>query len=150
MLIKPIQRLTRYHMFLSALSKTCKELELHEDSEDFSAALSSILSAASHTNTMMWIGKMEDCPFDLSGQGQLLKQGRVEKRFIGGTFKKGRKWSFLPRSSRCHLLLFQKTIVLCKSNENLSESESPPCPNLFYEKHISLNKVRVRDVIADN
>ena len=67
-------------MFLSSLSKTCSDLGLHEDSEEFSAALSSILSAASHTNTMMWIGKMEDCPLDLSGQGQLLKQGRVEKR----------------------------------------------------------------------
>ena len=120
-------------MFLSSLSTTCSELGLHEDSEEFSAALSSILSAASHTNTMMWIGKMEDCPFDLSGQGQLLKQGRVDRRSIGGTFQKGRKWSFLPKSSQCHLLLFQKTIVLCKSNESISESE---CPNLFYEKHI--------------
>merc|ERR1711892_1411097 len=116
MLIKPIQRLTRYHMFLGSLSKTCAELDLHEDSGEFSAALSSILSAASHTNTMMWIGKMEDCPLDLSGQGQLLKQGRVGRRSL---CKRG-KIASSQRSSACQLLLFQKSLVLCSTDDNLS------------------------------
>merc|ERR1719154_62548 len=75
MLIKPVQRLTRYHMFLTSISKTCKELGFTEASADFSSACYFITSAASHTNTMMWIGRMENCPLDLSGQGQLLKHG---------------------------------------------------------------------------
>ena len=116
-------------MFLSALSKTCKELELHEDSEDFSAALSSILSAASHTNTMMWIGKMEDCPLDLSGQGQLLKQGRVGKLEL---MKIKRKWG-QQKTSVCQLLLFQESLVLCRTSEDPSE---PNNPHLLYENHI--------------
>merc|ERR1711892_386903 len=111
MLIKPIQRLTRYHMFLGSLSKTCKELGLHEDSGEFSAALPSILSAASHTNTMMWIGRMEDCPLDLPGQGQLLKQGTVVRRFLGSVTRIGRKASS-QSSSASQLLLFQKSLVL--------------------------------------
>ena len=77
MLIKPIQRLTRYHMFLSSISNTCKELGLAEASLEFSLALESVLAAASHTNTMMWIGKMVNCPIDLPSQGQLIKQGKV-------------------------------------------------------------------------
>ena len=60
-------------MFLSSLSKTCQELGLSESAEDFSTALESMLEAASHTNIMMWIGTMEGCPLDLSGQGQLLR-----------------------------------------------------------------------------
>jgi len=146
MLIKPIQRLTRYHMFLSSLSKTCKELGFVEASKEYSIALESILSAASHTNTMMWIGKMENCSLDLSGQGQLLKHGQVLKRFLGGSTKLARKWSS-PKSASCHLLHFQKTLVLCKENQNVSE---PNNPYLVYENHISLNQVRVRDVIADD
>merc|ERR1711892_1508210 len=90
---------------------------------------------------------MENCPLDLSGQGQLLKLGSVEKRCIGGTFKQGRKWSFKQKSSLGHLLLFQKTIVLCKIKQNLLE---PQTPHLLYEEHISVNQVRVRDVIADD
>jgi len=146
MLIKPIQRLTRYHMFLSSLSKTCSELGLHEDSEQFSGALSSILSAAIHTNTMMWIGKMEDCPLDLPGQGQLLKQGKVGKRFLGSVLKRGKRTSS-QKSSASQLFLFQKSLILCTTKENLSESNNP---HLWYEQHISLNQVRVRDVIADD
>ncbi len=30
-----------------------------------------VLEAAGHTNTMMWIGRMEDCPIDLSSQVSL-------------------------------------------------------------------------------
>ena len=122
----------RYHMFLNSLSKTCKELGLTDASNEYSAALESILSAANHTNTMMWIGKMENCPLDLSGQGQLLKQGRVNNIFLGGSIKIRRKWSS-QKSASCQLLLFQKTLMLCKTTENLSE---PNNPNLFYESHI--------------
>jgi hypothetical protein len=32
-----------------------------------------VLEAAGHTNTMMWIGRMEDCPIDLSSQVRLIK-----------------------------------------------------------------------------
>jgi hypothetical protein len=114
-------------MFLSSLSKTCKELGLLEDSKEFSVALFSILSAASHTNTMIWIGKMENCSLDLSGQGQLLRHGRVSRRLQGR-----RKWSS-QKASASQLFLFQKTLLLCKTTENLSE---PNNPHLLYENHI--------------
>ena len=126
---KPLSSIPRYHMFLSSLSSTCKELGLSAASAEFSAALSSILSAASHTNTMMWIGKMEDCPFDLAGQGQLLKQGRVGKQEL---MKIKRKWG-QQKTSVCQLLLFQESLVLCRTNEDPSE---PNNPHLFYENHI--------------
>ena len=119
-------------MFLSSLSKTCTELGLLEDSKEFSSALSSILSCASHTNTMMWIGTMQHCPLDLSSQGQLLKQGTVGNKFLGTITRRGRMASF-KKSPGNQLLLFQKSLVLCKTNENLSE---PDNPHLYYELHI--------------
>ena len=60
-------------MFLSSLCKTCSSLGLVEEARDYSAALEAVLESAAHTNTMMWIGSMVDCPLDLAGQGQLLK-----------------------------------------------------------------------------
>lgn len=148
MLIKPIQRLTRYHMFLNSLAKTCKELGLTQASEEYSLALESILSTANHTNTMMWIGKMENCPLDLSGQGQLLKHGKVFTRCLGGSLKKGRRWSGRSqKTTPCHLFLFQQTVVLCRIIDNDSAHQSP---HLHYLDHISINQVRIRDTIADN
>ena len=64
-------------MFLSSIAKACQELGLAEASLEFSSALESVLAAASHTNTMMWIGKMVNCPIDLPSQGQLIKHGKV-------------------------------------------------------------------------
>ena len=124
----------RYHMFLNSLAKTCKELGLTQASEEYSLALESILSTANHTNTMMWIGKMENCPLDLSGQGQLLKHGKVFTRCLGGSLKKGRRWSGRSqRTTPCHLFLFQQTVVLCRIIENNSAHQSP---HLHYLDHI--------------
>ena len=133
-------------MFLSSLAKTCTSLGLQQDASDFSAALSSVLSAASHTNTMMWIGKMECCPLDLSTQGQMLKHGQVVKKLVGGSSLVNRKWSS-GRSSEFQLILFQKTLFLCKTRENSTE---PNNPHLLYESHISMNQVRIRDVVASD
>ena len=117
-------------MFLSSLSKTYEELGLVQESIDYSAALESILSSASHTNTMMWIGKMENCPLDLSGQGQLLKHGKVLTKIV----KKGRSWKTRTQKlSSCHLLLFQQTVVLCRTRENCEEQNNP---HLHYLDHI--------------
>ena len=120
-------------MFLSSISKTCADLGFYEESEEFSAALSSILTTTSHTNTMMWIGKMQNSPLDLSGQGQLLKHGTVAKKFFDLVFKLGRK-SSLEKSSSRQLFLFQKALVLCKIKESFSD---PNNPHLIYEQYIT-------------
>merc|ERR1711953_226110 len=152
MLIKPIQRLTRYQLFLSSISKTCEELGHTETGAEFSSALECVLSAASHTNIMMWIGRMVNCPIDLPSQGQLIKHGKVTKRVILSTASSsssgvlGRRFSS-PKTVICQLFLFQKTVMLCKTTENLSE---PNNPHLLYDCHISMNQIRIRDVIADD
>jgi len=153
MLIKPIQRLTRYQLFLSSISKTCQDLGYKEAGEEFSSALESVLSAAGHTNTMMWIGRMVNGPIDLPSQGQLIKHGKVTKRPIvrsqstaGGSSVLGRRFSS-PKPVSCQLFLFQKTLMLCKTSENLSE---PNNPHLLYDCHISMNQIRIRDVIAED
>jgi len=144
MLIKPIQRLTRYHMFLTSIAKTCKQLGFHAASEDFTSACEFISSTATHTNTMMWIGKMINCPLDLSGQGQLLKHGKVLTRPFTGSLKKGRKWSTSSqKGSTCHLFLFQQTLVLGKRSDNMDDT-------LHYAGHISVNKLRIRDTIGED
>jgi len=153
MLIKPIQRLTRYQLFLSSISKTCQDLGYKEAGAEFNLALESVLSAAGHTNTMMWIGKMVNCPIDLPSQGQLIKHGKVTKRPILRSLTSPSSSSVLsrrfstPKSVSCQLFLFQKTLMLCKTSENLSE---PNNPHLLYDCHISMNQIRIRDVIAED
>ena len=77
----------RYHMFLTSLSQCCKDLEDNLASREYEMALEAVLSAAEHTNTMMWVGSMANCPYDLSAQGQLLKYGPVTTSLNGGLRK---------------------------------------------------------------
>ena len=47
-----------------------------------------ILEAANHTNTMMWIGRMEDCPLELASQVQLFLQNIQTQKKISSFFWK--------------------------------------------------------------
>ena len=119
-------------MFLSSLVHTCSQLGYTEASQNYSAALDSILTAAKRTNTLMWVGTMGDCPADIVGQGELLKHGNVKKSAVGVNTSIERKYASQKLSS-CHLFLFQQTIILCRRSENRSE---PHNPLLFYANHI--------------
>ena len=119
-------------MFLSALTQTCHELKLTECADNYSAALTSILLTAKHINTMMWIGGMKDCPLDLAGQGQLLKQGTVRERSARGSGKKEKRRSS-EKDFFCCLFLFQHCLVLCRTKDNIEE---PNSPHLTYSGHV--------------
>ena len=143
-------------MFLSALAKTSNDLGYFQDSKDYSLTLDSILSVASITNTMMWIGQMENCPLALSRQGQLLKQGN----FIvdSGIRRTGRRLTMRLSSHKFCLILFQKSLVLCRTSQNPNKPESPFLRYCMHFRYVdnydfnlrkiffSLNQLRIRTV----
>ena len=55
-------------MFLQSLSDCCADLDRASASLAYSLALERVLGAAEHTNTMMWVGAMEDCPHNLTSR----------------------------------------------------------------------------------
>ena len=113
-------------MFLSNLSKKSIDHGNDESSANYAAALDAILAVADHTNTMMWIGKMKNCPFNLCGQGELLKHGKVLSKKVCGSFKTRNKWP-------CYIFLFQQAVVLCRIVDNTEDQKSP---NLEYFRHV--------------
>ena len=113
-------------MFLTDLVKTSTKLGNGDSCADYTAALDEILSVADHTNTMIWVGEMRNCPFILCGQGPLLKHGKVLSKKTRGSFKNRNKWP-------CHLFLFQQILVLCRL---LPNSENKKAHKLEYFKHI--------------
>lgn len=155
MLIKPIQRLTRYHMFLTSLSQCCKDLEDNLASREYEMALEAVLSAAEHTNTMMWVGSMVNCPYDLSAQGQLLKYGPVTTSLNAG-LRRERLWHLKSkRKSSSFLFLFQQSIMLCsveakETSSSQTSSNSSLRPLLTFSCSLSVNQVRIRDTVEEN
>ena len=76
-------------MFLQSLSECCADLDRGSASLAYSTALEKVRGAAEHTNTMMWVGAMADCPHDLTNLGQLLKHGKVDTRARKDRLRRG-------------------------------------------------------------
>ena len=78
-------------MFLQSLSECCADLDRPSASLAYSMALERVLGVAEQTNTMMWVGAMEDCPHNLTSLGQLLKHGKVDTQERKNSFRCGDK-----------------------------------------------------------
>ena len=129
MLIKPVQRITKYHLFLTSLAVTCSELGYQTAQLHLSCARDLIRSTVEHTNTLTWVGAMHCCPLDLSSLGLLLRSGPVVSVPPAQAGKKQDRRSGVRLSQ---LFLFQQTLVLCWSFETDSQSR----PSLYYQTHI--------------
>ena len=123
-------------MFLQSLSECCADLDRGSASLAYSTALERVRGAAEHTNTMMWVGAMADCPHDLTNLGQLLKHGKVDTRERKDSFRWGLGQQALGQHSMtkefksfklfCHLVLTRDTkwenIQSFKTKELLSQN----------------------------
>ena len=78
---------------------------------------------------------MNNCELDLPNQGQILRHSRVQ----GTTGRKIAKGT--QKTPICHLFLFQQTVVLCREIDG---------DKLSYMEHINVNKMRVRDTVAEH
>jgi len=166
MLIKPIQRLTRYHMFLKSVSQHCYQqpedsLDTSEEQEyrfdltsmlaghEYRLAYASVLAAAEHTNTMMWVGTMSQCPLDLSAQGQLLKYGPVS--FLNSP-RRERSWFLSSKKKNSnYLFLFQQSVIVCHAQDKIGRradtDKSTSTPDITFCCVLSVNQIRIRDTV---
>ena len=129
MLIKPVQRITKYHLFLTTLAVTCSELGYQAAHLHLSCARDLIRSTVEHTNTLTWVGSMHCSPLDLSSLGLLLRSGPVVSVPRAQTGRKQDRRSGVRLSQ---LFLFQQTLILCWSLETDTQSR----PSLYYQTHI--------------
>ena len=129
MLIKPVQRITKYHLFLSSLALTCTELGYQTAQQHLSRARELIRATVDHTNTLTWVGAMHCSPLDLSSLGLLLRSGPVISVPPGQAGKKQDRRSGVAMSQ---LFLFQQTLMLCWSLDTDTQSR----PSLYYQTHI--------------
>ena len=129
MLIKPVQRITRYHLFLTSLVTTCTHLGYQAAQQDLSEARDLIRATVEHTNTLTWVGAMQCSPLDLSSLGILLRSGPV---ISVPPAQAGKKQDRRSGVSMSQLFLFQQTLILCWSLDTDSQTR----PSLYYQTHI--------------
>jgi hypothetical protein len=75
LLIKPIQRLTKYHMLLEAMVKYSQRAGLKEDADALSKAFHVMTVVPNQANDMMDIGRLQGFEGKITAQGKLLHRG---------------------------------------------------------------------------
>ena len=75
LLIKPIQRLTKYHMLLEAIVKYSQRAGLTAEAEALSKAFHVMTVVPNQANDMMDIGRLQGFEGKITAQGKLLHRG---------------------------------------------------------------------------
>jgi hypothetical protein len=124
LLIKPVQALTRYHMFFEDLSRLseragqAREAKLYGECRDLARDVSRA------ANDMMAAGKIEGFPGDLGRQGELVWRGEARCREAAGQGQAGARGSVLGRGrrpsaklERATIFLFRQCVLVCRVGE---------------------------------
>merc|ERR1719266_2293767 len=78
LLIKPIQRLTKYHMLLEAIVKYSQRAGCTEEAEALSKAFHVMTVVPNQANDMMDIGRLQGFEGKITAQGKLLHRGPLQ------------------------------------------------------------------------
>jgi len=149
LLIKPVQALTRYHMFFEDLARLSEKGGQTHQAEIYRECSEIAKQVSRGANDMMVAGKiegLEDLQGGIANQGKLLKNGKAHCKMgknvahigtpmlgratLGG---RGRKWE------NAHIFLFEKCVIVCKEGKSF---------DLWHQFLIS--RLTVRDTCGDN
>jgi len=135
LLIKPIQRLTKYHMLLEAILKHSQRAGLVEEANALEQAFHVMTVVPNQANDMMDIGRLQGFEGKIVAQGKLLLRGPLfctDDPTSGPNFKMREMTVFLFEQ----IMLFAETVG--KKTQFTS-------PNYNYKAHIQVNKMQFEE-----
>lgn len=116
-ILKPIQRITKYHLLLRELIKMTTN---EEEKNDLSEAVESMRDVVRYVNNILHQLSITGFEGDLKEQGRLLMQGSLDVS-IGR--KKDKTTEVRIKSRRRHVFLYEKSLLFCKKKEDLQTNE---------------------------
>jgi len=135
LLIKPIQRLTKYHMLLEAILKHSQRAGLVDEANALEQAFHVMTVVPNQANDMMDIGRLQGFEGKIVAQGKLLLRGPLfctDDPTSGPNFKMREMTVFLFEQ----IMLFAETVG--KKTQFTS-------PNYNYKAHIQVNKMQFEE-----
>jgi len=147
LLLKPLQMLTRYHMFFEDLARLSEKGGQPRHAEIYQECAEMAKQVSRGANNMMVAGKIEGLQGGIANQGELLKNGKATCKMgkniahigtpmlqrgytLGG---RDRKWE------PAHVFLFEKCVIVCKEGKSF---------DLWHQFLIS--RLTLRDICGDN
>jgi triple functional domain protein len=141
LLIKPIQRLTKYHMLLEAILKHSQRAGLTDEAVAIGHALHVMTVVPNQANDMMDIGRLQG--FDEKTMGKIVAQGNLLLRgplqctddpTTGPNFK----------LKEMTVFLFEQIMIFA---ETVGKKTQFTSPNYYYKNHIQVNKMTLEEKV---
>jgi len=137
LLIKPIQRLTKYHMLLEAILKHSQRAGLQDEAAAIEQAFHVMTVVPNQANDMMDIGRLQGFEGKIVAQGKLLLHGPLlctEDTSSGPNFK----------LKEMTVFLFEQIIIFADTVGKKTQFTSPV---YTYKAHIQVNKMQFEEKI---
>lgn len=123
LLIKPIQRLTKYHMLLEAIVKYSQRAGLSEEVEALSKAFNVMTVVPNQANDMMDIGRLQGFEGKITAQGKLLHRGPLNALDTFSPQEKGDKTP--PKMKPFTCFLFEQIMIFSETVGKKTQFTSP-------------------------
>ena len=123
LLIKPIQRLTKYHMLLEAIVKYSQRASLTEEAEALSKAFHVMTVVPNQANDMMDIGRLQGFEGKITAQGKLLHRGPLNALDTFSPTSAGDKTKPIMKPFTC--FLFEQIMIFSETVGKKTQFTSP-------------------------
>jgi triple functional domain protein len=136
LLIKPIQRLTKYHMLLEAIVKYSQRAGCTEEAEALSKAFHVMTVVPNQANDMMDIGRLQGFEGKITAQGKLLHRGPLVALDNFDTKNKEKDTKPIMKPFTC--FLFEQIMIF---SETVGKKTQFTSPVYVYKAHFLVNKM---------
>jgi len=137
LLIKPIQRLTKYHMLLEAILKHSKRANLPDEVKALDLAFQVMTVVPNQANDMMDIGRLQGFEGKIVAQGKLLLRGPLLCTDDPGAAPN-------YKMKEMTVFLFEQIMIFAETVGKKTQFTSPV---YTYKAHIQVNKMQLDEKI---
>uniref|UniRef100_A0A2L2XWE7 Triple functional domain protein n=1 Tax=Parasteatoda tepidariorum TaxID=114398 RepID=A0A2L2XWE7_PARTP len=136
LLIKPVQRIMKYQLLLREFVKATERAKLENEAVSLRKAVQIMHVVPKSANDMMNVGRLQNFPGKITGQGRLLHQGLLQVSDPATGKMKERQ-----------VFLFEQVIIF---SEVVGARNQFSSPSYYYKNHIAVNKMALEERTEDN
>lgn len=152
LLIKPVQRITKYQLLLNEILKYTIKAGLEKEAEDLKKAVHVMHVVPKSANDMMNVGRLQGFEGKITAQGKLLQQGTLlVGELKSSDYSSGNQLTPSIVSSaklrERQLFLFEQIVIL---SEPIGNKSVQFCSMIYiYKHHLMVNKMNLIDTSPD-
>lgn len=140
LLIKPVQRITKYELLLKEIAKQTERAGLVHEVASMKEAFGVMKVVCKSVNDMMDVGRLQKFEGKITAQGMLLMHGPLI--CVEQTSNPERTGNIVQKPRELQVFLFDQSIIF---SEIVGKKTQFSSPSYLYRSHIQVNKMQLEE-----